>query len=208
MFALDAASRAALAAFAFAAFGAAFVTTPIVARSDGGVIAVPTPSVVALPASAATADVVPRRDPFAGGDGPPVRTDAAAPQGPSAVPPVPAMPQIPAALRALPPNAGAADTAFPFATGARSGVTVTAVITGPRPFALVDESGTTHVLTVGDRIDGDLIVAIGADGVRLSGGTMLAVARASETVSLPAPARAVAPVLALPPHPRAISGGR
>ncbi len=37
MFALDAASRAVLAATAFAAFGAAFVTTPIVARGEAGI---------------------------------------------------------------------------------------------------------------------------------------------------------------------------
>lgn len=209
MFALDAASRAALAAIAFAAFGAAFVTTPIVARGDAGVITVPTPTVIALPTSTAVADVVPRRDPFAGGDKPAARSNAPPPQMRTALPPSPTLPQIPAALRALPPNAGAGDTAFPFATGARTGAVVTAVITGPHPFALVDEAGATRVLTIGDRIDGDLIVAIGADGVRLSGGTMLAVARASETGSpLPSPARAVLPPRSQPLHGSTKSGGR
>jgi hypothetical protein len=173
MFALDAGSRTALAAAAFAAFGAAFVTTPIVARGDAGVVAIPIPSVAPLPAQIALADVVPRRDPFAGGDTPATRPSPGSPQTSIAMPALPALPQIPAALRPLPPNAGAGDAAFPFATGARTSAVVTAVITGPHPFALVDDGGATRVLTVGDRIDGDAIAAIDADGVRLSGGTAL-----------------------------------
>ena len=96
------------------------------------------------------------------------------------MPAIAPLPQIPAALRALPPNAGAGDNPFPFATGARTSAVVTAVITGPHPFALVDESGTTRILTVGDRIDGDAIVAIDAAGIRLSNGPTLAVERASD----------------------------
>jgi hypothetical protein len=193
MFALDAASRTVVAATAFAAFGAAFVTTPFVARGEGGVLVDPTPSVVSPRARPAVADVVPRRDPFAGGDAPVVRPDAPLPHGPIAMPMIAPLPQIPAALHALPPNAGAADATFPFATGTHTGATVTAVITGAHPFALVDEGGTTRVLTVGDRLGGESIVAIDANGVRLSGGTLLAVARASEPV---------------PPQLRPISGGR
>ena len=165
MFTLDAVSRAALAATAFAAFAAAFVTTPMSARGDAGIVAVPLPSVTSLPQRAALADVMPRRDPFAGGEAPTARF---------ALPATSALPQIPAALRALPPNAGASDAAFPFPAGARTTATVTAVITGPQPFALVDDAGTRRMLTVGDRIGGDTIVAIDADGVRLSGGTALA----------------------------------
>ncbi|HWT06909.1 MAG TPA: hypothetical protein VN224_14190 [Xanthomonadales bacterium] len=195
MFALDAASRTVLAAAAFAAFGAAFVTTPIVARGEAGVVADPTPSVVQLPARTAPADVVPRRDPFAGGDTPAARP-AAASQAPVATAAIPPLPQIPAALRPLPPNAGAGDASFPFATAARTSAAVTAVITGPHPFALVDEGGTTRVLTVGSRIDGDQIVAIDAGGVQLSGGTKLAVARASESGT------------PLPAHARPVLGGR
>ena len=192
MFALDTASRRALAAAAFAAFGAAFVTTPIVARGDAAVVADPRPSVASLPAPTAPADVMPRRDPFAGGDAPTARPGAALPPAQIAAPAMPPLPQIPAALHPLPPNAGAGDAAFPFATGPRTGAAVTAVITGPQPFALVDESGTTRVLTVGDRIDGDRIVGIDANGVRLAGGRVLAVAHASDAASQ---------------HARAISGG-
>ena len=163
MFALDAASRTVLAAAAFAAFGAAFVTTPMTARGDAGLVAGPMPSVTALPRRTEIIDVSPRRDPFAGGDAPASR--------PSAGPP---LPQIPAALRPLPPNAGASDAGFPFATDTRPTATVTAVITGPHPFALIDDAGATRMLTVGDRIAGELIVAIGAEGVRLTGGTMIA----------------------------------
>jgi len=173
MFALDAASRAVLAATAFAAFGAAFVTTPIVARGEAGVAADPSPSVVSLPARSALAEIAPRRDPFTGGDTPAARLGAISRQALVAMPAIPPFPQIPAALRPLPPNAGAGDAAFPFATGAHTTASVTAVITGPHPFALVDDGGPTRVVTIGDRVGGDTIVAIDADGVRLSGGTTL-----------------------------------
>jgi hypothetical protein len=213
MFALDAASRAALAAAAFAAFGAAFVTTPIVARGDAGPGAGPAPTVVPLRARTALADVLPRRDPFAGGDTSAARAHPLSPQAPVAMPAIQAVPQIPAALRALPPNAGAGDNPFPFGAGARTSAVVTAVITGPHPFALVDEGGATRVLTVGERIDGDAIVGIDAAGIRLSNGTTLAVERAADS-GAPTPSRAMvpAPMLApartLPPPARPISRGR
>ena len=162
MFALDAASRAALAAAAFAAFGAAFVTTPMTARGDSGAIADRMPSVTSLPQRTALHNVLPRRDPFAGGDAPPARSSV-----------VPPLPQIPAALRPLPPNAGASDAGFPFALAPHSSAAVTALITGPQPFALIDDAGTTRMLTIGDRFAGETIVAIDADGVRLSGGLTL-----------------------------------
>ncbi len=209
MLALHAASRTLLAAAAFASFGAAFVTTPMVARGDAGVSAGLQPPVTVRPVTTILTEIVPQRDPFAGGDAPALHSSAAPQQAPVTMPALP-LPQIPAALRALPPNAGAGDTAFPFgAAVARSSAVVTAVITGPHPYALVDEGGTTRVLTVGDRIDGDAITAIGAGGVRLSRGTLLAVAPASGTVLPPQlPAPAVAPAVPvptpLPPNP----GGR
>src|ERR1700738_4818406 len=144
MFALHAASRTLLAAAAFASFGAAFVTTPIVARGDAGFVVDAAPPVASVTPQPALADVLPRRDPFAGGDTP-ARTNAQPPQPPIAAPALAALPQIPAALRALPPNAGAGDGAFPFATGTPIAATVTAVITGAHPFALVDEAGTKRV---------------------------------------------------------------
>ena len=170
MFTLDAVSRAVLAAAALAAFGAAFVTTPMTARGDAGILADPTPSITSLPRRTALDEVVPRRDPFAGGDPPAARSSAAPP-----------FPHVPAALLPLPPNAGAKDTAFPFLPGARTAATVTAVITGPHPFALVDDAGTTRMLTVGDRIAAESILAINVDGVLLSGGTTLAAPHARTT---------------------------
>jgi hypothetical protein len=186
MFALDAVSRAVLAAGAFAAFGAAFVTTPMVARGEAGAVADPTPFIAPLHVRTALADVVPQRDPFAGGDMPATRPNAASPQTPIAMPAMPALPQIPAALRALPPNAGAGDTPFAVAPMTPTNAIVTAVVTGPHPLALVDEGGTTRILTVGDRVDGEPIAAIDAAGIRLSGGRIFGVARASEA-SAPTP---------------------
>lgn len=206
MFALDAASRALLAAAAFVTFGAAFVTTPIVARGEAGVLPETAPAVAPLTPRTAFAEIVPRRDPFAGGDVP-VRASATAAQPQTAVPAIPPLPQIPAALRPLPPNAGASDGTFPFATAARIAATVTAVITGPRPFALVEEAGTTRMLTVGERIDGEPIAAIDANGVHLAGGTTLAVVRASEAVQLPTTHALVPLVVPTAPAHR-ILGGR
>jgi hypothetical protein len=206
MFALDAASRALLAAAAFVTFGAAFVTTPLVARGEAGAVPDAVPAVAPLAPRTAFADVVPRRDPFAGGDTP-VRAGVAVAQPQAAVPTIPPLPQIPATLRALPPNAGAGDGTFPFAAATRIAATVTAVITGPHPFALVDEAGTTRMLTIGERIDGEPIAAIDANGVHLAGGTTLAVLRASEAVQPPT-THALAPlvVATAPAHPT--PGGR
>jgi hypothetical protein len=202
MFALHAASRTLLAAAAFTAFGGAFVTTPLVARGDAGVVPDPVAPVAPQPASTAFADIVPRRDPFAGGDAPAAHATGSPPQAPVAMPAIPPLPpipgepllpHIPAALRALPANAGAGDGAFPFASGARGSAVVTAVITGPHPYALVDEAGTTRVLT---------------GGVRLAHGTLLPVARASGPMPPQPPARASAPVVVAPPPSHPISGGR
>jgi hypothetical protein len=210
MFALHAASRTLLAAASFASFGGAFVTTPLVARVDAAAVAEPAPAVATLPPRTTFADVIPRRDPFAGGDIPAAHVGALSPalQTTTNTSANPALPPIPAALRALPPNAGAGDGAFPFATAARTTAVVTAVVTGTHPFALVDEGGATRMLTVGDRIGADAIAAIGADGVRLTGGTLLPVARSSDpVVPLQAPAGTVPPPSALPTPTRSISGG-
>lgn len=210
MFALHAASRTLLAVAAFASFGGAFVTTPLVARVDAAAVVEPAPAVATLAPRTTFADVMPRRDPFAGGDAPAAHTGAPSPAlqtttatsanlAMPSIPAIPALPAIPAALRPLPPNAGAGDGAFPFATAPRATTAVvTAVVTGAHPFALVDEGGITRVLTIGDRIGGDPITAIGADGVRLTGGTLLPVARSSDTAAAP---------IALPTPPRSIPGG-
>jgi hypothetical protein len=180
-----------LAFAAFAAFAGSFVTTPIVARGAAGSHPMNTPVVRALPAPSIAGVVLPRRDPFTGD---PSRAVAATPLAsvPNAAstsvasPAMPVFSAIPPALRPLPPNDGVASAAPPFgrppsalpaliATTAR----VTAVVTGARPFALVDEAGTTRLVTVGDRIAGETIAAITADGIRLARGAVLAVAPVS-----------------------------
>jgi hypothetical protein len=98
---------------------------------------------------------------------------------------------VPAVLGPLPPNAGAPRAASPFGApppfGAPSPfaappVRVTAVVTGAHPFALVDEPGTTRLVTVGDRVAGQTIAAITADGIRLANGAVLTVAPGSSPV--------------------------
>lgn len=89
--------------------------------------------------------------------------------------PIPGL-RIPAALRPLPPNAGAMNAPPPF--GAQT-ARVTAVVTGAHPYALVDDAGTTRIVTVGDNIASDAITAITAGGVRLANGRMLTVAPAA-----------------------------
>lgn len=166
MLRLDRSSRAALAAGAFAAFAGAFVATPMIAGGTAPGLVVDR----ALPASVAAPDafapVVPHRDPFA---------DDAPARGPVRLvtPSPPPVPVIPAALRPLPPNAGAIGGPPP-STSAQPHVT--AVVTGPRPFALVDDAGTARLVTVGDSAGGRRIVAITAEGIRLAGGTTLTVA--------------------------------
>ena len=159
--------RGLLAASAFAAFASAFAGVPLgaqgAARSDPA-----TPAPTAMQRSAPLAIVLPRRDPFAGGGAPePATTLTPAPAPAAAVP-------LPAALGPLPPNAGAGAMPFPFGGETAH---VRAVITGARPFALVEDAGTTRLVTVGDAVAGDTIAAITADGVRLAHGGTIAVAR-------------------------------
>ena len=156
--------RGLLAAAAFAAFASAFAGVPLdaqgAARRDPATPA-PTPAQRAAP----LAIVLPRRDPFAGGG---------APEPPTARTPAPAAAiPLPAALGPLPPNAGAGPLPFPLASETSQ---VRAVITGAHPFALVEDAGTTRLVTVGDAIAGDTIAAITADGVRLAHGGTIAVA--------------------------------
>jgi hypothetical protein len=77
------------------------------------------------------------------------------------------------AIRPLPPNAGA--PAPPFAASAR----VTAIVSGTHPVALVTDGGAARVVTIGDALDGTRVVAIGARGVQLAGGTVLTLSPAS-----------------------------
>jgi hypothetical protein len=199
MFALDRTSRALLAGAAFAAFAGAFVTAPFVADGAAGIDALhparPAPLVTAIP----FAIVLPRRDPFAGE--PPAAQRSIGEGTPSglAAPRIPVVPEIPAAIRPLPPNAGAAGFALPFTAGTR----VTAVVTGSRPFALVDEGGTSRVVTIGDHVDGNAIAAITPDGVRLSTGATIPIAAPSSAPPTPTRSAASSSATAWP-----IAGGR
>ncbi len=187
---LDRASRALLAGLAFATFAGSFVATPIVARGEADqatpLAALATP----VPVPSGAPNVAVRRDPFIGGTARSgngagtaassrmLESRAAFPPG-AAMPPmpqVPPLPTIPATLLALPPNAGAAHAPLPFAT---TTARVTAVVTGEHAFALVDEAGTTRLVTVGDRVAGDAVAAITAAGVRLEHGRLLTVTPAS-----------------------------
>ena len=168
MFQLDPVSRALLASAALACFAGAFVTTPIVARSASARTIPPMHAEIREPARATAEPIFPRRDPFAGA--PPLRHAAALnTKIAAALLPVPS---IPSALMALPPNAGAAGTPVSLPTAAR----VTAIISGRKPLALVDRAGTSDIIRVGDRLDGDVVVAIDSSGVHLARGTTLAVA--------------------------------
>ena len=168
MRALGSVPRAVIAGSAFAAFGAAFAGIPLGAR--GAAIALPTPLPVATQRAGRPAVVLPRRDPFAGGE-PPAPGEA----------PSPVAAPGPSALVPLPPNAGAGGVPFPF--GGDS-VHLRAVITGARPFALVEDGGATRLVTLGDALAGDAIAAITVAGVRLAHGRTIAVAPA--TPSFPA----------------------
>lgn len=197
---IAASSRAILAGVSFAAFAGAFVTTPIVVRGAADPPLASASFERRVPAPPAGV-VLPRRDPFAG-DAPRVSPTAipfpaipgfagaataigtignarTAIPGATTAGAVNRGPSVAGAIGALPPNAGAPQS--PFALDAPS-VRVTAVVTGAHPFALVDEGGTTRLVTVGDRVTGDVVAAINGDGVRLAHGAVLAVERGSSSV--------------------------
>jgi len=162
---LDRSSRLALAAAAFVAFAAAYGTTPLSARGWLRAPERPSQATVPPPAQRDVA-VAPARDPFAA-------PEAAAEPPPPAAPAMqraePALPAIPALMGALPPNDGAFGAAPP-----QFAVRVAAVVTGPHPYALVDEGERTRLVAPGDTLGGIPIVAIDARGVRLRTGTIVA----------------------------------
>ncbi len=90
------------------------------------------------------------------------------------------------------------------------GARVTAVVTGPHPYALVEEPGGTRIVAPGDTVDGERVAAITTAGVHLAHGTTLTVLPTSRSTAIPAaglsPAGApragfppVVPTAALPP---------
>jgi hypothetical protein len=168
--ALGSVPRAILAASAFSAFACAFAGVPLGARGAAGLDPAPLPpSPKRRPAPPAI--VLPHRDPFVGAE--PPAPSASATALPAA--PAPAAP-IPASIGPLPPNAGAGILPFPFTAET---IHVRAVITGTPPFALVEDAGTTRLVTVGDGVAGDTIAAITEGGVRLAHGRIIAVAHAA-----------------------------
>jgi len=185
-------SRAAFALAAFAAFAGAYVTTPIAARSAAGTSPVVAPLPTPAPEPSRFAVVLPRRDPFGGapdtfvaGRAPRAALSAASadlqsPYGPPSN--VPNDATWPHGLAPLPPNAGAAAMPPPLAPVAAQSLApaaqplsarVTALVTGAHPYALLDDSGATRLVTLGDRIGGTTIAAISASGVRLADGRTL-----------------------------------
>jgi hypothetical protein len=56
-----------------------------------------------------------------------------------------------------------------------SGPRVTAIVTGPHPYAMLETGGVHEIKGLGDRVGGVAIVAIAIDGVRLGDGRRLAV---------------------------------
>jgi hypothetical protein len=177
MLALHRSSRVVLGAAALAAFSAAYVTTPIVARSQSASLADHPPVRVSAEPEPRAVIVAPRRDPFAGAPVAEAGGDAATPREPAA-----RMPSVPAAIGPLPPNAGAGGGPFPLAPPLR----VTAIMTGAHPFALVDEGGTTRILTTGDEFGGAVIAAIRFDGVHLASGAIVPLATPA-SVQTPSP---------------------
>jgi hypothetical protein len=217
---LDRHSRAAFALAAFAAFAGAYVTTPIAARSAVGT----PPTIAPLPTPASErsrfAVMLPRRDPFAGApdtaEGGAGRSDDAR-LSMSPPPNVPNDATWPHGLGPLPPNAGAGAMQPPFATTTAQSLAaaaqplsarVTALVTGAHPYALLDDAGTTRLVTLGDRVGGTTIAAISASGVRLANGRTLPLVTdpapprsapaASPAPSAPAPS---SPAPTAPPFP-------
>lgn len=195
MYPLDRYSRAVLAIAAFGSFAGAYTTAPIAARSSAAIPPITVaPPLAPLPAPTSFAVVMPRRDPFGGPGSDTVPRSAAqtAESSPNA-----SMPSLPASLVPLPPNAGAGTLSPPFAApplAMQAGrgrepatapsqpplaTTVIAVVTGTPPYALIEEAGTTRLVTHGDRIADETVSTISVAGVRLASGRVLPVAAGS-----------------------------
>jgi hypothetical protein len=140
-----------IASAAVVCFIGAFALTPSEVRS-GIAPRDPIASAVAVPATSAARADDPAGDPFA-----PRAADPAA-----AVTPTVARP--PLALARVGPMP---------ALGPSSNVHVSAIAVGAHPGALIVEGDTTHLVMVGDGLDGTTIAAIDDDGVTLGDGRRL-----------------------------------
>ena len=163
----DLISRSAVVALSALCVAGAIKLAPGQAQSAPGAAAPrPLPSLVQL-AAERVASVPVRRDPFA--------EPAAGTQ--SVVPPaartlaVEKMEPLPSNLPndTIPALPGSAPD--PAASGSR----VTAIVTGPHPYAMLETGGVHEIKGLGDAVGGVAIAAISIDGVRLRDGRRLAV---------------------------------
>ena len=164
MLRLDHRSRTLMVCASALCFASAFAATPQLARSAGDPTIVGRTILEPTSREAPLELVQPQRDPFVG--------EHIAPDSASNIStiPVPVL-GIPGSLRALPPNAGALGTPILSTPGV---LRLQAVVSGDRPVALVVDSAGTHVVAVGDTVDGSTIVRIGRDGLSLSDGRSIA----------------------------------
>ena len=75
---------------------------------------------------------------------------------------------------ALPPNSGASGTPVQ-ASGAEL-PTVTAIVSGPSPRALIDDGIHVRVIGIGDPLAGSTVASIDGSGVHLQNGVLIALA--------------------------------
>ncbi len=171
---LDPVSRTAIVGLSALCVAGMLALAPVGARGFGAspvpgraaALAPPLANVVAIPN---------RRDPFAE---PQASAAPAAP--PIAAPLLRASPHDEGdALEPLPGNVP--DAVIPQVPGSAPDVQrgtsrVTALVTGPHPYALIETAGGHIIAGIGDRVDGSVITAIDLDGVRLQNGARLTVA--------------------------------
>ena len=185
MLRLDHRSRTLMLCASALCFASAFAATPQLAQSASDPTVLDRRIIGPRPREAPPALVQPQRDPF-------VAERIAPESAPSASAiSIPVL-GIPGSLRPLPANAGALGTPI---LSTQSALRLQAVVSGDRPVALVVDSTGTHVVAVGDTVDGSTIVRIGRDGLSLSDGRSIAL----ESVERSSPQRIVAEPIPLVP---------
>jgi len=166
MLRLDHRSRTLMLCASALCFASAFAATPQLARSASDPTVVDRRIIEPKSREAALELVQPLRDPFVGER---IAPDSLSSGSTISVPVL----GIPGSLRPLPANAGAIGTPI---LSPQSALRLQAVVSGDRPVALVIDSTGTHVVAVGDTVDGCMIVRIGRDGLSLSDGRSIALA--------------------------------
>ena len=186
---LDPFSRAAIVTMSVACIAGAVALAP--ARARGWVPGSQPISLAAVDRLGHTdvADTQVRRDPFSGepaDDGVVPKTPQAglpaaplsASTSPNAAPALSGSSLTQTGIPILPGNLGA--NAIPTVPGDAGGAPapprVTAVVTGRRSYAMLNDAGTTEIRGVGDRLEGVPITAIDINGITLAGGRRLIVA--------------------------------